>query len=327
MRGAEVDVKAFTIGPNDAGQRVDKFLRKAAPLLPQSLLYKYLRIKRIKLGGKRCKAADKLCVGDVLELYIDDEFFAGNDTLPFLTAPAELRIVYEDQNLLLIDKPPGLLVHEDDRERADTLIGRVQHYLYNKGEYRPEQENSFAPALCNRIDRNTGGIVIAAKSFEALQILSEKIKRREISKYYLCIVHGVPEPPNALLKGYHIKDAKTNTVRILPRSVPGAKTALTRYRVLGAVEDRSLLEVELLTGRTHQIRAHMASIGYPLLGDTKYGVNRMNRNTGYWFQALYSYKIVFSFSTDAGMLQYLAGKTFEVETVPFAGPFLWQGGK
>lgn len=309
-------MKSFTIGTNDAGQRIDKFLRKAAPLLPSSLLYKSIRTKRIKCNGRRCSAGDKLREGDRLEIWLSDEFF-GTRELPFLSAPAQIDIVYEDGNILLADKPPGLLVHEDDREQADTLIHRIQRYLYDKGEYDPQRENSFAPALCNRIDRNTGGIVIAAKNFEALQILSEKIKQREIDKYYLCLVHGVPKKETDTLKGYHVKDAETNTVKILSHPVPGGKPVLTRYRVLEHNGAQSLLEVELLTGRTHQIRAHLAGIGHPLVGDTKYGLNRMNRGTGYRFQALYSCKVVFNFHSDAGMLNYLKDKSFAIGHVPF----------
>lgn len=313
-------MQAFTIGPNDAGQRLDKFLRKAVPLLPPPLLYKYIRLKRIKRNRGRCQIGDKLREGDLLELYIGDEFFAPRN-LPFLAAPADVRVVYEDAHLLLLDKPAGLLVHEDEREQADTLLHRLQRYLYEKGEYRPAEENSFAPALCNRIDRNTGGIVIAAKTFEALQILSEKIKHREIAKFYLCAVHGVPEPREATLRGYHLKDGDTNTVRILEHPVPGAKIALTRYRVLASQGGESLLEVELLTGRTHQIRAQMAAVGHPLVGDTKYGLNRDNRHTGRKHQALYSYRITFAFQNDAGPLEYLRGKSFAVESVPFAARF------
>lgn len=312
-------MKCLIIGPNDAGQRLDKFLLKAVPLLPNSLMYKYIRLKRIKLNGKRCELSQKLVSGDRIELYIVDEFFTAQDSpsLPFLRAPSGVNIVYEDENILLADKPAGMLVHEDDGGSPDTLINRILRYLYEKDEYRPDEELSFAPALCNRIDRNTGGIVIAAKNFESLQILNQKIKDREITKLYLCIVIGKLRKKCNILKGYHVKDSQTNLVRITALPAPGSKTALTKYRVLREYEDTSLLEVELLTGRTHQIRAHMASIGHPLLGDVKYGVNRMNKDKTQKHQALYSYKLVFSFKTGAGILDYLKDRSFEVESVPF----------
>jgi len=308
-------MKRFQITPNDSNQRLDKFLMKAVPLLPVGMLYKYIREKRIKLNGGRCEISHKLVAGDVLELYINDEFFADRQA-PFLAAPPEIAVVYEDENILLADKPPGLLVHEDDSGEADTLIHRIQHYLYNKGEFDSREENSFSPALCNRIDRNTGGIVIAAKNFATLQVMSEKIKQREVRKLYICLVCGIPSPPQATLEGWHVKDSATNTVQIFRKPQPGAKTALTRYSVLQHNDENSLLEVELLTGRTHQIRAHMASIGHPLLGDTKYGHKQVKAG-GRKFQALYSYKIIFDFKTPSGHLEYLNGKSFEVEKIPF----------
>jgi len=313
-------MKTLIIGPNDQGQRLDKFLTKAVPLLPQPLLYKYVRIKRIKRNGGRCHIADRLVLGDKLELYIGDEFFSP-PAFPFLHAPPDIRPVYEDQNLLLVDKPAGILVHEDARESRDTLIHRIQRHLYEKGEYDPRRENSFAPALCNRIDRNTGGIVIAAKNADTLRVISEKIRLREIEKYYLCLVHGVPHKKCGVLKGYHRKDAAANTVRIDATPQPGAKTALTKYRVLGHRDNISLLEVELLTGRTHQIRAHLASVGHPLVGDAKYGTNRMNAGLGLRCQALYSYKVVFRFQTPAENLEYLRDKSFAVGHVPFVEEF------
>ena len=316
-------MKEFLINQNDAGQRVDKFLTKAVPLLPAALLYKYIRLKRIKLNGKRCEISSRLTAGDRLQLYINDEFFtpASDDTPLFLRAPAKLDIVYEDAHILLLNKRPGLIVHEDDRHQADTLVNRMLHYLYLKGEYIPEKENSFTPSLCNRLDLNTSGIVIAAKDAESLRILNQKIKDRELQKLYLCIVHGRMEKPSDTLKGYLCKDGDNNHVAIFDHPIENGRTILTKYRVLSQTGRFSLLEVDLLTGRTHQIRAHLAYIGHPLLGDTKYGYNRDNRGTGYKSQALCSYKLTFRFSTDAGVLSYLDGKSFSVENVWFVDDF------
>lgn len=312
-------MKAFTIGKNDAGQRVNKFIEKAVPILPRSLMYKYIRLKRIKLNRKRCNPEDKLQEGDVLELYINDEFFGGTEQeLLFLKVPSKLNIVYEDENILLVDKKPGLVVHEDERGEADTLINRILHYLYDKGEYDPNRENSFVPALCNRIDRNTGGIVIAAKNAEALRILNQKVKDRELKKLYLCLIHGVMEPKAGTLHDFLLKDSDKNMVTVHRQQIPGSKTILTKYKTLKTNGKYSLLEVELKTGRTHQIRAHMAFYGHPLAGDTKYGRNRDNKDNPFPYQALYSYKLRFEFSSDGGILQYLDGKSFQVEKVDFA---------
>ena len=311
-------MKTFSVFQNDAGQRLDKFLQKAAPLLPVSLLYKSIRQKNIKLNGKRCVPGVKLTAGDVVSLYLPDEFFAPRP-LPFLGAPPDINVVYEDEHILLVNKPQGLLVHEGDGQGSDTLIWRILHYLYKKGDFDPQTEQSFTPALCNRIDRNTGGIVIAAKSFEALQILSEKIKARQVTKLYMCIIYGIMAHKSGTLKGYHQKDAESNTVRITREPAAGSKTALTRYRILAERGGKSLVEAELLTGRTHQIRAQFAAAGYPILGDSKYGSDRRNallKNR----QALLAYKVIFSFTTPAGALDYLAGKSFEID-VPFAGEF------
>ena len=316
-------MKQLTIGKNDAGQRLDKFLTKNLPNLPQSLLYKYIRKKRIKVNGKRAEISTRLSEGDVLDLYINDEFFEKPEpTYDFLHAGTNLNILFEDKNVLVLDKPVGLLAHPDDREYVDTLIGRVKRYLYEKGEYDPEAEQSFTPALVNRIDRNTGGSVLAAKNAEALRVLNQKMKDREIHKFYLCAVHGTPKPSQGLLKGYLWKDEKKNRVYVYKDFKPGSKTIETKYRVLKSAENMSLVEVELLTGRTHQIRAHFASIGCPLVGDGKYGNNQNNRKQGgRRKQFLYSYKTVFDFTTDAGALEGLNGMTFEVPNVWFAEQF------
>ena len=309
-------MKQITVKENDAGQRVDKFLTKAFPLLPASMMYKGIRTKNIKLNGKRCEISTKLSVGDVLTLYVKDECLEPVDpTYDFMTAGKQLDIVYEDENLLLLNKKVGLLVHPDDNEYRDTLIARVQRYLYEKGEYDPAAENSFVPSLVNRIDRNTCGIVIAAKTAAALRILNAKLRAREIEKYYLCIVHGQMPQPEGLLEGYLEKDEAHNRVYVSERYHTGMRTIATRYKVLKEKPDYSLLEIELLTGRTHQIRAHLASVGHPLLGDGKYGTNAMNKGTGFTAQALCSYRLTFAFRDDAQELAYLNGRTFTLDDV------------
>ena len=312
-------MKSFTIGKNDAGLRLDKFVTKAAPLLPTTLLYKYIRLKRIKVDGKRAEINTRLALGSVVEMYINDEFFEPKSPkYDFMSASKILDIVYEDENILLADKKQGLLVHPDENEYNDTLIARIQRYLYEKGEYDPEAENSFRPALANRIDRNTGGIVIAAKNAEALRILCDKIKTRELDKLYLCVVHGTPKKREDILEGFLEKNEDKNQVFIKNKKTDDTKTIRTKYSVMASKNNLSLLKIELLTGRTHQIRAHMASIGHPLLGDGKYGVNQKDKALGFKYQALYSYKLKFNFTTDGGILEYLNGKTFTVPKVWFA---------
>ena len=311
-------MKEFIIGPNDAGQRLDRFLAKAVPLLPASLAQKYIRIKRIKLGGKRVERDTRLNEGDVLQLYINDEFFdkPREDNAYLTVAVPKLTIVYEDEHILLVDKRPGLAVHpHDGAEYGRTLIDHIQSYLYQKREWRPREENAFTPALCNRIDRNTGGIVIAAKTAEALRVMNQKIKDRELDKRYLAIVEGTPKPKDGSLKGYLFKDAKKNRVFVTDTPQAGSKSCQTNYRTLASKNGLSLVECELITGRTHQIRAQFAHAGHPLLGDGKYGKldKRFDRN----YQALYSYKLTFAFTTDAGGLEHLNGRSFQVDKVDF----------
>ena len=312
-------MKELTVAKNDANQRLDRFVGKAVPLLPDSLLQKYIRLKRIKVNGKGAKRDDKVMAGDVLQLYINDEFFEmpSEENAYLKVATPRLTIVYEDENILLVDKKPGVLCHSAGEWTYDTLISNIQAYVYQKGEWNPRGENSFSPALCNRIDRNTGGIVIAAKNAEALRIMNEKIKDREIDKYYLCAVYGKPSPPLGVLRDWIFKDASKNQVFVKKQSCPGAKEAVTEYRTLQTKKGLSLVECHLITGRTHQIRAQMASKGSPLLGDGKYGLEHKNREYGEKAQALYSYRLKFTFTTDAGVLNYLCGKSFSIENIDF----------
>lgn len=310
------------VAKNDAGQRLDKFLTKTYRNLPMSLLYKAIRKKDIRLNGKRCEAAARLSEGDEIYLFLpDDALEIAPPTYEFMHASKQLDIVYEDEHVLLLNKKAGLLVHPDNHEFADTLIFRVQRYLYEKGEYNPADEQSFAPALVNRIDRNTSGIVIAAKTAAALRILNEKLKNREIQKYYLCIVHGILPKKEDTLEAYLEKNESQNRVYISDTQKQGARTIRTRYRVLEEKNGFSLLEIHLLTGRTHQIRAHLASIGHPLLGDGKYGTNALNKGTGFNKQALCSYRLQFDFTSDAEELSYLNGKEFTLQNVWFAEAF------
>lgn len=315
-------MKEFIINVNDAGQRLDKFVVKAVPRLPQSMMYKAIRNKRIKLNGKRAEISSRLREGDTVQLYLNDEFFDDAPETEFMSVTSALNILYEDDNILLLDKKNGMVVHEDNDNTADTLINRVKRYLYDKGEYDPNAENSFAPALCNRLDRNTGGIVIAAKNAESLRILNQKIRDREIEKYYLCITAGVPPKRSDTLTAYLEKDSASNTVKVTDRKSSTNKTIVTGYRVIRDNGKLALAEIKLDTGRTHQIRAHMAHIGCPLLGDGKYGINRINKEYKVKTQALYSYRLKFAFSSESGCLDYLDGKEFRVENVWFEDKFL-----
>ena len=312
-------MRELTIQKNDADQRLDRFLGKAVPLLPASLAQKYIRLKRIKVNGARAERDYRLCEGDRLQLYLNDEFFeAPSEENVYLTiVNPRLHIIYEDENIMLLDKPAGMVVHADEGEKVNTLVNHLLAYLYQKREWNPRWENAFTPALCNRIDRNTGGIVIAAKNAETLRIINEKIRDREIDKFYLCICLGRPEPPKGRIECFLRKDSKTNTVRVYHHPVPDGRSAVTLYETLETRDRLSLVEVELLTGRTHQIRASFADMGHPLLGDGKYGVGSVNRRYGEAQQALYSYRLRFDFPTDAGILNYLRGREFIADEVPF----------
>ncbi len=315
-------MREFTVNKNDSGQRLDKFISKTVRDLPLSLVYKYIRKKRIKVNGKKSDGSYKLCEGDFIEMYIPDEFFSEKtDTSELYRTEVKPDIVFEDDNLIIVSKKPGILVHTGDEgdkvkgEEAErgTLVFAVKSYLYKKGEYDPENENSFAPALCNRIDRNTGGIVIAAKNAEYLRAVNEAIRERKIVKKYLCAVHGKMKDKTGRLVDYLTKDEKSRSVSVSSQRRKGSRTASLSYKEVryNREKDLSLLEVTLETGRTHQIRAQLANAGHPLLGDGKYGHNRDDRKMGYKYQALYAYSV--KFISDSPELSYLYDREFRVD--------------
>lgn len=305
-------MRSITVNKNDGGQRLDKFLSKCIKGLPAALMYKYLRKKRIKLNGKRADGSVMLKEGDIITLFIPDEFTEdkkkADETL--LSKP-NITVIYEDENIILLSKKPGVLVHDGDGDDGgNTLIRHLKSYLYQKGEYYPEMENSFAPSLCNRIDRNTGGIVIAAKTAEALRAVNEAIKNNKTDKRYLCAVHGKFRESSGVSEAHLFKNTKTKTVRVTDEPTKGSKPIKTGWKVIdyNNTHDLTLLEVRLYTGRTHQIRAHMAYLGHPLLGEGKYGVNKDDRRLSYKHQALHSYKL--RFNTSDEVLGYLSGKVY-----------------
>lgn len=310
-------MREFAIGAKDDGRRLEKWLLSAAPNLSMGLAQKYFRQKDIKINGRPAKREALLRAGDVVRAYIPDECFdAPSRPDPLLSRFRwNLDILYEDEHVLIIDKRPGMMVHGDEGEKVDTLVTHMRAYLYQKGEFDPRAQDGFAPVLCNRIDRFTGGIVIAAKTEQAMRILNQKMRDRQIEKQYLCIALGVMRPQRGALEGYILKQGKR--VSVSGRQVPGSQYARTDYRTLAGSGDLSLVECTLVTGRTHQIRAQFAAAGHPLLGDSQYGDGARNRQYGANFQTLYAYKVCFAFEGEAGALEYLNGREFVARNVPF----------
>lgn len=303
-------MRQVTVNENDGGQRIDKFITKLMPKLPGSMLYKGLRKKCVRLNGRHVKEGSvRVESGDVLQLYFNDEFFEQEPD--FVYVKPELDIVYEDENILVINKAVGVLVHPDAGKKSKTLVDMVQSYLYAKGEYDPVRENTFRPSLCNRLDRNTGGLVIAAKNASALREVNESIRNRSIKKYYMAVAEGYTED-SGRLDGYVTRSGLVTSVA--DRNSSGAKKVSLSYRAVARKNGYTLLEIELHTGRTHQIRSQLSFAGFPLAGDTKYG-----GHGGRFRQALWSVRLVLSFDA-ASPLAYLNGKEINVKA-PFETEF------
>lgn len=308
-------MKEYIINKNDSGQRVDRFLSKAVPKLPKSLLYKYIRLKRIKVNNKRCEISQILCENDVLNLYINDEFFEAPKEIKITDSPLDLDIVYEDENIIIVNKKSGIDVHQGADNGKETLVEIISAYLVRKGEYDPLKENTFSPAICNRLDRNTSGLVIAAKNAAALREINERIRECEIKKTYLCICCGVPISRHSVESAY-LKKGSHNQVKVSKTPDREARKIITEYDVLISRDNLSLLKINLITGRTHQIRAHMSFLGTPVLGDGKYGKVALNKKAKIFRQQLCAYKLTFDLKTE-GVLSYLNGKSFRAEDTHF----------
>lgn len=311
-------MKSIQVDRSWDGRRLTRFLQKAMPSATMGQIRRFLRLGRVKVDGKRADEETVLHESAVVDMYVEDEFFAEAERAdPFYSKiRPKLTILYEDEQVMLLSKRAGLVCHPDEGEKVHTLLTYAQAYLYQKGEWNPKTD--FAPALCNRIDRFTAGIVILAKTQEALRAMDAKIRTHEVQKYYLCIVHGRMKYPEGTLRHWLTKKPEQKKVTVLRKNEPGSKEAVTYYQVIDERDGLTLCECLLGTGRTHQIRAQFAAIGHPLLGDNQYGQAKLNEKTGRVSgQALCAYRLIFDFEGDAGCLNSLNGLTVQVKDVPF----------
>lgn len=314
-------MKQFTAGKNEQGMRLSRFVQRTAAKLPSSAMYKAFRNRRIKVNGHRAAPDTLLQEGDVVQLYVNDEFFAPN-TAPARPAPAKskypMRVVYEDENIAVLYKPAHLLCHSD-KTGDDSLVDQFTAYLTKKGEYVPQSENSFAPAIANRLDRGTEGLVLAAKNRPALRELNAIIRQDQLQKRYLCITVG--RPPQGVHQAYLRHFEKGNRVRVQSESAPEYKKIITSVQVLRTCGPYSLCSIGLVTGRTHQIRAHLAYLGAPVLGDIKYGSRKMNERAGLRTQALCAAGITFGQLAPESCLAYLSGRCIALENTGVQAQF------
>ncbi|HIX95230.1 MAG TPA: RluA family pseudouridine synthase [Candidatus Gemmiger excrementipullorum] len=314
-------MKSFTAGPNEDGVRLSRFVEGVTHQMPRSLMYKAFRNKRIKVNGKRAEPDTRLAEGDVIELYINDEFFPAGAGLPRPKPPRRqppVTVIYEDENFAVLYKPAHLLCHSD-RTGDANLVDAFAAYLQAKGEYDPHAEQRFAPALCNRLDRGTEGLVLAAKTYAALRDLNGIIRDDLMKKEYLTITVGAPPAGRHIAWLQH--NEKTNKVRIHARAGDGYKQIITDVTVIRQAGPFALCRIGLVTGRTHQIRAHLAYLGHPVLGDSKYGNRKMNERTGLKTQALCAQRLTFGHIPPENSLHYLSGRVIKLDRPEIVAQF------
>lgn len=317
-------MREFKINENEAGQRFDKYLKKLLGNAPGSFIYKMLRKKNITLNGKKADGTEKLNQGDDIKLFFSDETFekfSGSGTpdsefealkvlsREFTSGKRKLPVVYEDKDVIFINKPTGMLSQKAKPEDI-SANEYILAYLIAKGELTESSFRTFRPSICNRLDRNTSGILICGKTYEGLKEMNALIKERRIGKFYRCIVTGSVNE-KITLTGYLAKDEKTNKVTLRQASFPGASYIETSIVPIRQYQGGlSLLEIHLITGKTHQIRAHLASIGHPILGDYKYGNRKLNDRYGIISQLLHAYRLEFPALPGDDPLAPLSGKVF-----------------
>ncbi|NLL92168.1 MAG: RluA family pseudouridine synthase [Ruminococcaceae bacterium] len=303
-------MKEYTVNHQDEGQRLNRYLNKILPSLPQNLMYKFLRKKRIRVNGKKADASLRLTSGDIISLFIPENFFSPRNGIE-IGQNKELNIIYSDINIAVLYKPKGLLSHPSKGSK-DSLSERFINHMISTGEYTPSESVAFKPAICNRLDRGTEGIVVAAKNLTALREITGFFRDGMIRRFYLAAVIP-PVPKDGRYHAYILKNKDDNIVSLSDEMIKGSKVIETSFRLYEKIGNIPVVEAELLTGKSHQIRAHLKHLKSGVVGDNKYGDIEFNRNCKVKGQLLISYRIKFS-ENITGSLEYLKGESIKVNT-------------